>query len=112
MTQNGGELAMQKEFSWGGKVPGELYERWPKDENGQPEEPKLLATLANNNMFDELKVNMLEAYGIPCLKVYPGYGSFGKVILGMSGEGTEIYVPESMHEDALALCTEGDFDLF
>ena len=37
ITQIGGELAMQKEFSWGGKVPGELYERWPKDENGQPE---------------------------------------------------------------------------
>jgi hypothetical protein len=63
-------------------------------------------------MFDEMTVNMLEAYGIPCLKVYPGYGSFGKLILGMSGEGTEIYVPKSLHEDALALCTESEFDLF
>ena len=46
---------------------------------------------------------MLEAYGIPCLKRYPGNGSFGKVILGMSGQGTEIYVPKSMLEDAAAL---------
>lgn len=103
---------MQNEFNWGSKIPGELFERWPKDENGNPEEPRLLATLANNNMFDELTVNMLEAYGIPCLKIYPGYGGFGKVMLGMSGEGTEIYVPASLHEDALALCTEGEFDLF
>ena len=103
---------MEFETSWGKSVPGELYQRWPKDENGQPEEPVLLATLANNDMFDEMTVNMLEAFGIPCLKVYPGYGSFGKVILGMSGEGTEIYVPKSLHEDALALCTESDFDLF
>lgn len=103
---------MEFEVSWGKSVPGEFYERWPKDENGQPEEPVLLATLANNDMFDEMTVNMLEAFGIPCLKVYPGYGSFGKVILGMSGEGTEIYVPKSLHGDALALCTESDFDLF
>ena len=103
---------MSADVSWGKSLPGELYERWPKDEDGLPEEAILLATLANNNMFDEMTVNMLEAYGIPCLKVYPGYGSFGKVILGMSGEGTEIYVPKSLHDDAVALCTEGDFDLF
>ena len=103
---------MHSDFSWGSRLPGELLKRWPKDEKGEPEEPVLLATLANNNMFDEMTVNMLEAYGIPCLKIYPGYGSFGKVILGMSGEGTEIYVPKSLHDDALALCTEGDFDLF
>ena len=103
---------MKEEYNWGTSMPGELYERWPKDEAGNPEEPMLLATLANNNMFDEMTVNMLEAYGIPCLKVYPGYGSFGKLILGMSGEGTEIYVPKSLHEDALALCTESEFDLF
>ena len=103
---------MGSDFNWGTKLPGELYERWPKDEAGNPEEPVLLATLANNDLFDEVTVNMLEAYGIPCIKLYPGYGSFGKVILGMSGEGTEIYVPKSLHEDALALCTEGDFDLF
>ena len=59
----------------------------------------------NLNYFDELTINMLEAYGIPCLRQYPGDGSFGKVILGMSGQGTEIYVPKSMVEDAANLCT-------
>ena len=53
---------------------------------------------------DELIINMLEAYGIPCLRDYPGDGSFGKVVLGMSGQGTDIYVPESRLEEARALC--------
>ena len=55
-------------------------------------------------MSDELKINMLEAYGIPCLRVYPGDGSFGRVVLGMSGLGTDIYVPASKAEEANALC--------
>ena len=91
------------EKNWGRSLPGGLYERWPKDESGVPEEPVLLTTAQNQSFLDEMTVNMLEAYGIPCLKRYPGNGSFGKVILGMSGEGTEIYVPKSLLEDAVAL---------
>ncbi len=88
---------------WMKSMPGELYNRWPKDASGEPEEPVLLTTAINNNLYDEMTVSMLEAYGIPCMKRYPGNGSFGKVILGMSGEGTEIFVPRSMLEDAAAL---------
>ncbi len=95
---------MKELESWGKSVSGELFERWPKDENGEPEEPVFLGNAVNLNLFDELTVNMLEAYGIPCIRKYPGNGSFGKLILGMSGEGTEIYVPKSMLEDAAALC--------
>ena len=98
---------MKENDSWGRALSGELYERWPKDENGEPEEPVFLGTAVNLNLFDELTVNMLEAYGIPCIRRYPGNGSFGKLILGMSGEGTEIYVPKSMLEDAAALCSGG-----
>ena len=63
-------------------------------------------------MQDELLVNMLEAYGIPVIKNYPGDGEFGKVILGMSGLGTDLFVPESMYEDAVNLInnTEGITD--
>lgn len=89
--------------NWSRSLPGGLLERWPKDERGEPEEPVLLTTAINLNLFDEMTVNMLEAYGIPCLKRYPGDGSFGKVVLGMSGQGTEIFVPKSMLEDAAAL---------
>ena len=96
---------MKNKEGWGRLVRGELYERWPKDENGEPEEPVFLGTAVNLNYFDELTINMLEAYGIPCLRQYPGDGTFGKLILGMSGQGTEIYVPKSMVEDAANLCT-------
>ena len=97
---------------WSRVIRGELYERWPKDENGQPEEPVRLGTAENINLYDELTVNMLEACGIPCLTLYPGDGSFGKLILGMSGQGTDIYVPKSMAEDAAALCAyQGDYDM-
>ena len=96
---------MKNKEGWGRLIRGDLYERWPKDENGEPEEPVFLGTAVNLNYFDELTINMLEAYDIPCLRQYPGDGSFGKLILGMSGQGTEIYVPKSMVEDAANLCT-------
>ena len=100
---------MREIGDWNKIIRGELYERWPKDENGEPEEPVRLGTAMNLNLFDELTVNMLEACGIPCLTLYPGDGSFGKLILGMSGQGTDIYVPASMAEDAAALCRyQGD----
>ena len=48
----------------------------------------------------------LKAYGIPGLSVDHGDGNFGRLILGMSGEGVDIFVPKSLLEDALALCEE------
>ena len=94
---------MAEPGEWSKSLHGDLLERWPKDECGEPEEPVLLTTAINLNLFDEMTINMLEAYGIPCLRRYPGDGSFGKVVLGMSGQGTEIFVPKSMLEDAAAL---------
>ena len=69
-----------------------------------PEKAVFLCNCKAPDLFDELRINMLEAYGIPCLRDYPGNGSFGKVILGMSGQGTDIYVPESKLEEARNLC--------
>lgn len=93
-------------IQWGRTGIGELLDRWPKNEDGKPEEPVFLCNLGNNDMSDTLRVNMLEAYGIPCVTRYPGDGGFGKLVLGMSGQGTDIYVPKSMLEDALLLCKE------
>ena len=102
---------MEKEFDWGRTIRGELYERWPKAADGTPEEPEWLCNCRSNDLGDELKINMLEAYGIPCLRIYPGDGSFGRLILGMSGQGTDIFVPKSLLEDAVALCSgEGEND--
>ena len=96
---------MDTELSWGKRMPSDLLERWPKTAAGEPESPAFLCNCAPQDLNDELKINMLEAYGIPCLRLYPGDGSFGRVVLGMSGQGTDIYVPENMLEDARALCS-------
>lgn len=93
-------------LQWGHALSGDLLERWPRDESGQPEKPVFLCNCSNSDMSDELRINMLEAYGIPCLRMYPVDGSFGKVVLGMSGFGTDIYVPQSLLDDATALCEE------
>ena len=94
-----------EELSWGRHMPHDLLSRWPKDESGELEQPAFLCNCGPQDLNDELKINMLEAYGIPCLRIFPGDGSFGRVVLGMSGLGSDIYVPESMLEDARALCT-------
>ena len=74
--------------------------KWPKNEAGEQEEAAFLVRCRANDLKDELTANLLEAYGIPCLRVYPGDGSFGKVVIGMSGTGTDILVPKSMLEEA------------
>ena len=48
-------------------------------------------------------VNFLKSYGIPAVVEYPGDGAFGKLVLGTSGTGSSIYVPETMYEQAKEL---------
>lgn len=94
------------ELQWGRALVGQLLKRWPKDERGEPVEPVFLCRKKCVDLDDELTVNMLEAYGIPCLRTYPGDGGFGRVVLGMSGNGADIYVPCTMLEDAAKLIEE------
>lgn len=94
--------------SWGREVIGDLTERWPRNAQGEPVTPAFLTKCSQLDMADRLLINMLEAYGIPCLTRYPHSGEFGKVVLGMSGFGTEIYVPETLLEDAVALLQSDD----
>ena len=91
-----------------GKLPGRLYEAWPKTETGEPVPPKFLTHCLSVGMEDAMLVNMLEAYGIPALIEYPGDGAFGKVVLGMSGTGSRIYVPETLYNDAKELMEGND----
>lgn len=92
-----------------GKKPGDLYASWPKDEQGEPVAPKYLTHCLSTDMQDTLLVNMLEAYGIPAMIAHPGDGDFGKVMLGISGTGSSIFVPETMYEEAKELM-EGQAD--
>ncbi len=95
--------------SWSTEFPGKLPDRWPKDEKGEYEAPSYLKSCLQLNMEDTMTVSMLEAYGIPCIKMFPHYGGFGKLMIGISAEGVAIFVPESMREDAAALL-EGEVE--
>jgi len=88
--------------SWYRTLPGETYSKWPKAD-GEPEQPVFLKHCTSLDMEDEMLINMLTAYGIPAVKLYPSNGSFGVVVLGMSAEGSDIYVPASLLSDALSL---------
>ena len=85
------------------RLPGELTERWPKDAAGEPVTPAFLAHCGSTDLEDVILVNMLEAYDIPALVLHPGDGDFGKVVLGMSGTGSRIFVPETMLDQAKEL---------
>ena len=93
-----------KNTKWGRDLPGGLQDKWPRDGDGEFEEPVFLKHCTSLDMADELRVNMLDAYGIPCVKQYPVDGSFGRVMMGMSGGGTDVFVPKSMFENAKELC--------
>lgn len=88
--------------TWGKKKLGSTYKNWPK-QNGEPEQPAFLVHCTSTNMEDEMLIGMLESYGIPAVMKYPHDGTFGKVVLGISGDGVDIYVPQSLLDDAKAL---------
>ena len=92
-----------------GKLPGALYAAWPKDEQGEPVAPKFLTHCGATDLEDAMLRNMLEAYGIPSMVIAPGDGAFGRVILGVSGTGSSIYVPETQYNEAKELM-EADTD--
>jgi len=57
-------------------------------------------------MDDTMLISRMESYGIPCLRQYPNNGEFGKLILGLSGTGVDIFVPASLWADACELLKE------
>ena len=73
---------------------------WPDDERGIAVPPAFLTHIHGGAMDLELTLNLLEAYGIPHVAQYPLNGLFGKLIMGFPPGGMEIYVPETMLEDA------------
>ena len=86
---------------WSFKRKKPATENWPKDGRGEPVPPVFLQHVSGGPLDTELTINLLEAYGIPVVTQYPNNGEFGKVILGMSGAGIDIFVPATMKEDAL-----------
>ncbi len=82
------------------KRPFEQEKNWPRDEKGEAVKPALLAHLSDSNIEAGIMTNMLRAYGIPVFLSYPNDGEFGKLIMGFSGSGVDICVPETMLDEA------------
>ena len=101
---------------WNFKGPLSRKERdrrpkWPKGENGEPETPKFLTKVNGTQLDYEMTARMLEAFGVPTLRSLSSLGRLGRLVLGFSGTGTDIYVPESRYEEAKALLeSSGDDD--
>lgn len=76
------------------------YDIWPKTETGEPVRPAFLQHVLGSQLDTEMVINLLEAFGIPTVCQYPNNGEFGKLILGFSGTGMDIFVPETRLEDA------------
>ena len=87
-------LSMKIKF---GKAKGP---EWPSDDNGQPVPPAHLKRVFGGPLDLEMEIGLLAAYGIPHVSEYPNNGAFGKIIMGHPPGGMEIYVPETMLEDA------------
>jgi len=73
---------------------------WPEADNGDPVAPAFLTHIAGGPLDMELTLNLLEAYGIPRVCEFPNNGLFGKLIMGHPPGGMEVFVPETMLEDA------------
>ena len=85
---------------WVIKKPFGLSENWPKTEDGEAVPPEYIEYFTGSQAEVDLAVNLLRAYGIPVFCAFPNNGSFGKVIMGASGTGTVLYVPQTMAEEA------------
>lgn len=90
-------------MNWAQRKYGQAYENWPRDAAGETVPPAFLIHCSPLDMQADMLQNMLEAFGVPSVRRLPGDGQFGEVMLGMSGSGVDIYVPETMLEEAKAL---------
>ena len=84
-------------MSWGFT---EKKDAWPDDDNGEPVSPAYLTHVEGGPLDLEITINLLEAYGIPHIGEYPHNGMVGKIIMGQPISGMDVYVPETMLEDA------------
>ncbi|HIS66237.1 MAG TPA: hypothetical protein IAC18_01615 [Candidatus Scatomorpha merdipullorum] len=91
----------EPKLEWGrGEMPGELAERWPREEDGSYVPAAYLTTCTQLDLGDAILTGVLDSCGIPFFKRFPHYGGFGNLMLGMSAEGVDIYVPETMLDEA------------
>ena len=76
---------------------------WGRAEDGGYETPAFLTDALEAGGEAELLCQMLRSYDIPVLRRYEKDGTLGKVVLGFSGYGVQLYVPASRLEEAREL---------
>lgn len=102
---------MDQQPEWGRSLPGELLDSWPKEQNGDYVKPAKLTSCSQLDMGDIITESLLDSAGIPHFKLFPHYGGFGNLMLGTSAEGVDIYVPETLLDDANSILKgEGNND--
>ena len=82
---------------------------WPRTEEGKPIPPVFLTHVAALDLEGQILISLLESSGISVIAQLPLGGEFGKIILGFSGTGIDLYVPETQLEDAEILIS-GEFE--
>jgi hypothetical protein len=73
---------------------------WPEISGGEMVPPVFFRHIHGGPLDMELTLNLLEAYGIPTVCRYPNNGLFGKLIVGYPPGGMDVFVPETLLNDA------------
>lgn len=73
-----------------------VYLPWPAGENGKPAKEVFLERI-ENQLDLEMELTLLQAYSIPTIIRRPDI----KIFMGYSPKGADIFVPETMLEDAM-----------
>ena len=93
------EAAPEAVWSFAGGADKALA-AWPMGEDGAPVAKAYLKTVSTAAFEDETLCSMLAAYDIPTTRQYTNNGEFGKIILGTGAGIVDIFVPQTMLEDA------------
>jgi len=83
---------------------------WPLDANGDRIKAALLTNIGGTQVDYEMALSVLRGFNIPYACDFPGAGPFVKILMGFSGAGMDIYVPETMLEDARNVLFGGNED--
>ena len=76
---------------------------WPRDDEGKPVKPALLTTVMGTQVDYEMTISLLQSFGVPTIRDFPNDIQNAKILLGFSGAGMDVYVPENMLELAKEL---------
>ena len=93
-------MMQPEKVTWGFRRNTEKTAEWPKDERGENIPVAFLANIGGSQLDYEMPLSLLRAFSIPYVCDFAGAGRIVKICFGFSGAGMDIYVPETLLEDA------------